>query len=110
MCDLPRAFDGWEKTAVRWKGILVDAQPHGYLLVAEECNNRGIAIGRLPEGAWDTIAPATQRGHQESGVIHIDLSGEITDERTLDVFRIHRIAFEAMSEQQETKFWQSKGF
>jgi hypothetical protein len=110
MCDLPRAFDGWEHTPVRWKGILIDAQPHGFLLAAEECNKRGIAIGRLPEGAWDTLAPVTQRSHQESGVIHVEVSGEITNQKTLDVSKIHHISFEPMPEQQETTFWQSKGF
>ena len=110
MCDLPRAFDGWEDTAVRWKGILIDAQPHGLLLAAEECPDRGIFIGRLPEGAWETLAPATRRSGREAGVIHIELSGDITDDKTLDVSKIHHVGFEAMSEQQEAKFWKSKGF
>jgi hypothetical protein len=110
MCDLPRAFDGWENTSIRWKGILVDARPHGFLLVAGECKNRGISVGRLPEGAWDTLNQATQRGRREFGVIRIEVSGEITDEKTLDVSKIHRVAFDAMSEQQEEQFWQSKGF
>lgn len=110
MCDLPRAFDGWENTAIRWKGILIVAQPHGFVLAAEECSNRGISIGRLPEGARDMLAPATRKSAREPGLIHVEVSGEITDEKTLDVSNIHHIGFEAMSEQQEAEFWQSKGF
>ena len=77
-------------------------------LIAGECRRRGITIGSLPKSP--SVQSAIQDGCRGPGVIRVDVTGKITSERLLSVSAVHSIAFERMSEAEETAFWRSKGF
>ena len=108
MCDLPRSFAGWQNTPIRWQGILLDATPHGMMLVAADCQRRSIDIERWPED--QALAQVVQESWHEPGILRVDVSGRITGERGLAIFEVHRIDFEPMSEQERSEFWRSIGF
>lgn len=112
LCDLPRSLATWERTPVRWQGVLLHTGNHGMAFVADDCRRRGITIKQWPENAPDEAAlnqVARQRWRQP-GIIRVDVSGRITSDRALAVSEVHRIQFERMSEQEETAFWRSTGF
>lgn len=111
MCDLPKSFSNWENTRVRWQGILLDASPHGMMLVAHDCQRRGIKVERWVGGNADRqLADVIRQSWREPGVIRVDVTGWITGDGQLAVDRVHQLKFQPMSEQQEKVFWRSKGF
>ena len=109
MCDFPRSFATWKNTDVRWQGILLNATPHGMMILAVDCQKRGIAIERWPVAADMALGQVSRQNARESGVIRVDVSGRITADKMLAVSKVHRLEFEPMTEQQETEFWRSIG-
>jgi hypothetical protein len=108
MCDVPKSLAGWENRAVRWRGVLLDADPHGLTLIAEDCRRRGITIQQWPSDS--ALARVRERSWREPGVIRVDVSGLITSARVLSVSQVHSIEFQPMSAQQKKEWWRSKGF
>ena len=60
MCDFPRSFATWKNTDVRWQGILLNATPHGMMILAVDCQKRGIAIERWPVAADMALGQVTR--------------------------------------------------
>ena len=79
------------------------------MILAVDCQKRGIAIARWPVAADMALGQVTRQNARESGVIRVDVSGRITADKMLAVSKVHRLEFEPMTEQQETEFWRSIG-
>lgn len=97
---------------MRWKGVVVGGPHHGYSLAAEECQRRGIALDGTSYG-WAPLSDALEQHSFETGLLRADVSGKIVERdgsSVLLITKVHRIAFEPMSEAAHDAYWRSKGF
>jgi hypothetical protein len=105
LCDLPRGFVGWSGHNVRWRGLIVDASPHGLGFVSEDCHRRGAAIKDISSGA-EADYRAFQRSRKTSWV-RVELSAKLTD-NGLIITKFHRL--EAISDEAALRRTRALGF
>lgn len=106
LCELPRSMVGWERTQVRWEGVILDASPHGILFIAEDCQGRGLQLADWPQD----IALTDALRRRELGLVRVRLSGEITDDGFLSISKVHAVTFQPMTEEEHHEYFRSKGF
>ncbi|TZG29461.1 tyrosine-type recombinase/integrase [Sphingomonas montanisoli] len=88
LCDLPRSLAGWSGATVRWKGLIVNAQPHGISLISEDCRHRGVTIIGFSREAGAQYALLQQRSF---GWAWADLTGKVVS-GGLRIESFHRVA------------------
>jgi GNAT superfamily N-acetyltransferase len=109
ICELPPTLASWSGTDVRWRGVVVGGY-HGYSLVAEDCQRRGIGLDGWRGTALDA---AIRTRYFQDGLLRADVSGKIIvrdGEHDLLVTKVHGVSFEPMSYDDVMAFWESKGF
>jgi hypothetical protein len=108
ICDFPRNFAGWRGTNVSFKGVLVGTFEHGYVLVAEGCERRGIRFAKWPEGS-DGIALNKVLNRWDTGLARAEFTGKLSREGLL-VTHTKNVTYETMSTQEKAAFFRSRGF
>ena len=108
ICDLS-TLASWSGADVRWHGVVVGGY-HGYSLVAEDCQRRGIALDGF---GGSTLDKAINDRGLKTGLLRADVSGKIIErdgDYRLLVTKVHSVAFEPMGDEAYYQYWRSKGF
>jgi hypothetical protein len=82
---------------------------HGYVLVAEDCQRRGIAIDWRSARSGPLLEEALRRELRERGLIRVEVSGKIAGRRLL-VSDVRRITVIPMNYDALSRHRQSLGF
>ena len=99
-------------TKVSWQGAVVGTHHHGYGLTAEDCRGFIRLTGvRIAPGGRD-LESFFEPARLQPGVLRADITGKIIraddDEPILLVERVHRLAFEKMTDEQERLYWRRR--
>lgn len=107
ICDFPRNFAGWQGKEVSFRGVLVGTFEHGYVLLAEGCERRGIGFANWPEGP-SRVALEKVLNRLDTGLARAEFKGKLSREGLL-VTRIEKVTYEPMTTQEKNAFFRSKG-
>lgn len=113
VCDLPSNVASWSGATVRWKGPVVGTFHHGFAMIAEDCQRRGISLD-----GWETapggeeLDAALRQYISRPGLVRADVTGKIldNDDRHLWITHVHGIDFRPMTDAQEEAYWRSRVF
>ena len=109
LCDLPRNLAGWSGTNVRWMGTVMGSFEHGYLLIADKCQRRGIRLDWQTGQSGELLAETLRREWREPGIVRAEVSGKIADGYLL-IKDVHRVVFIPMTPERERDYMRSRGF
>ena len=104
ICDVPTSA-GWSGTEVRWHGVVVGEPHHGFALIAEDCQRRGIALDGFGDSA---LGKAINDSGFKTGLLRASVSGKIVGREVsyrLLISNVHRVAFEPMNEAAYYEYW-----
>ncbi len=101
---------GWENTPVRWQGVILGNAMHGFTLVTEECQRRGITLAGWAKDTPEGKAFGKSVYRNETGLLRVDVSGNITQDGTLWVLKVHKLVFQSMTEDEYYEYWRLRGF
>ena len=91
---------------MRWTGLVVGTNHHGYVLVAEECQRRGIALDWASDNA---LAKVLDRVGFGSGLMRADVSGKIIGRKLL-ITEVHQVSFTPMTYGAVVDYMRKLGF
>ena len=110
ICKLPKSLAGWSGVDVRWQGIVIGTFEHGFVLISENCQRRGIQLGDWPlTPSGDLLEETLRREWLETGLVRVGVSGKIAGGMLL-VREIHAVSLVPMSEDARRAHLRSLGF
>ena len=108
ICDtkLP-ASNRWDGAIVRWRGVVVSAEPHGMFFAGECGARRGIPIVSLPPGpAANALEASANVNRFRPGAMRAVVTAKIV-RRGLKVTKIEQFQFTPMTDDQNRRFWRN---
>jgi hypothetical protein len=109
LCKLPRNLAGWQGSEVRWQGLVIGTPNHGYALITEDCQHRGIPLDWQTARSGHLLDETSRWDRRPEGLVRVDVSGRISH-WGLVVSDVHRVVVIPMNFEAEKRHVRALGF
>jgi hypothetical protein len=90
-------------------GTVMGSFEHGYVLIADNCQRRGIRLDWQTGQSGELLAETLRREWGEPGIVRAEVSGKIAG-GYLIVKDVHRVVLISMTDRRQKDYMRSRGF